>query len=182
MGTRTANMSIYLPSPGETIYDQKFQTGMQYIDQHNHTGAPQNGVKLGTGSILDESITPDLLDVRVGKEVITSTTSATPVVISAIPISEGEVITVRGQFSFVRDDTTEGGGGTFLACFRRPSGGNVTIIGTADIVIKEDSSGSPTMTVTADVGTQTIHLNCVGEAAKNFNWIVFYNTTTSSVA
>lgn len=177
MGTTTANMSIYVPSQGETVYSAEFLAGMQHIDTHDHTGAPQNGVKLGASSLLDCSITPDKLVPEVGGEVMVQTTDGSATQAAAVDLAEGSCITINGRFSFIRDDFTEGGGGNFYASFRRPSGGNVTLIGTQVVNINEDSSGSPTITITADVGNQTIDINCVGEAGKTIDWTVFYNTT-----
>lgn len=179
MGTRTPNMSIYNPSQGETIYSPEFLSGLQYIDQHDHSGAPQNGVQIGTNGIEDGAITPEKLSTNVGTQVTEQTTDNTPTQAAAIPIAEGECITVEGRFAFMRSTTLEGGGGTFWATFRRPTAGNVTLIGSTVVNLNEDSSGSSTLTITADVGNQTIDINCVGEVAKIFDWTIFYSTVTA---
>lgn len=57
MGQVTPNMSIYIPAAGETNYDSSFALGMINIDQHDHSGPPDNGVKLTSTSIADGSIT-----------------------------------------------------------------------------------------------------------------------------
>jgi len=57
MGQTTPNMSIYVPSAGETNYDQSFLSGMLNIDQHDHTGGPNNGVPIGTSGLDDDSVT-----------------------------------------------------------------------------------------------------------------------------
>lgn len=57
MGQTTPNMSIYIPAAGETNYDASFAVGMMNVDQHNHTGGPDNGVLISTGAIADGSVT-----------------------------------------------------------------------------------------------------------------------------
>ena len=57
MGVVTPNISIYIPSAGETNYDAPFSAGMVNIDQHDHTGGPNKGVPIGTGGIADGSVT-----------------------------------------------------------------------------------------------------------------------------
>lgn len=179
MGTTTANMSIYVPAQGETLYTAQFLAGMQRIDTHDHSGAPDNGVQIGTDGIQDGAITPAKLSVDIGTEVTQQTTDGSATQAAAVSVSEGQCITVFGRFAFIKDDYTEGGGGTFWATFRRPSGGNVTLIGSQVVNVNEDSSGSPTITITADTGNQTIDINCVGVAATNYDWTIFYNSTTA---
>lgn len=179
MGTTTANMSIYVPEQGETLYTAQFLAGMQRIDTHDHSGAPDNGVQIGTDGIQDGAITPDKLSVDVGTEVTQATTNGTATQAAAVSVAQGDCKTVTGRFAFMRDDTTSGGGGTFWATFRRPTAGNVTLIGSQVVNVNEDATGSPTITITADIGNQTIDINCVGVAATNFDWTIFYNVTTA---
>lgn len=179
MGTTTSNMSIYVPAQGETVYSAQFLAGMQRIDTHDHSGAPDNGVQIGTDGIQDGAITPDKLSGDVGTEVTQATTDGSATQAAAIDLDEGECKTVAGRFAFLKDDTTEGGGGTFEATFRRPTGGNVTLIGSQVVNINEDATGSPTITITADTGNQTIDINCVGVAATNFDWTIFYDVVTA---
>lgn len=179
MGTTTANMSIYVPSQGETLYSPEFLAGMQKIDTHDHTGAPNNGVQIGTDGIEDGAITPDKLSGDIGTQITQDTINNTPTQAAAINVDEGQCITVTGRFAFIKDDFNEGGGGFFWATFRRPSGGNVTLIGTQVVNLNEDSAGSPTISIVADVGNQTIDINCVGVAATNYTWTIFYDTVTA---
>ena len=179
MGTTTANMSIYVPAQGETIYSAEFLAGMRHIDTHNHTGAPQNGVQIPTDGIEDGAITPAKLSVDIGTEVTQQTTDGSATQAAAISVDEGECKTVEGRFAFLKDDTTEGGGGTFWATFRRPTSGNVTLIGAQVVSLNEDATGTPTITITADTGNQTIDINCVGVAATNFDWTIFYGVVTA---
>lgn len=179
MGTTTANMSIYVPAQGETIYTAEFLAGMQRIDTHDHSGAPHNGVQIGTDGIEDGAITPEKLSSDIGTEVTQQTTDATATQAATVDVDEGQCITVTGRFAFIKNDFTEGGGGTFWATFRRPSAGNVTLIGSQVVNVNEDSAGSPTMTITDDTVNQTIDINCVGVAATTYDWTIFYNTVTA---
>ncbi len=71
MGTTTPNIGIYIPSAGETNYDQSFLAGMMNVDLHDHSGGPNKGVKISTSGIDDGSITypklaPDITDTTTG--------------------------------------------------------------------------------------------------------------------
>lgn len=65
MGQTTPNIGIYIPSAGETNYDQSFAAGMVNIDQHDHSGGPNKGVPIGTSGIADGAITYNLLNANV---------------------------------------------------------------------------------------------------------------------
>jgi hypothetical protein len=65
MGNVTPNMSIYVPAAGETNYESSFTAGMMNIDQHNHTGGPNNGVLLDSQSFAPGSVTFNLLNPNV---------------------------------------------------------------------------------------------------------------------
>jgi hypothetical protein len=65
MGAVTPNMSIYIPAAGETNYDAPFSAGMINIDQHNHTGGPNNGVLLTGASFSPGSVTYTILNANV---------------------------------------------------------------------------------------------------------------------
>lgn len=65
MGQVTPNMSIYIPAAGETNYDASFEAGMINIDQHDHSGGPNNGVPIATSGIADGSITYAKLNANV---------------------------------------------------------------------------------------------------------------------
>lgn len=57
MGEVTPNIGIYIPSILENFYAQAFRTGMLNLDTHDHSGGPNKGIPLGSGSIADFSIT-----------------------------------------------------------------------------------------------------------------------------
>lgn len=178
MGTRTPNMSIYQPSTGEETYSDAFAAGLQNIDEHDHSGAPDNGVQIGTNGIQDGAITPEKLSQQVASSITAQTTDATPQEAVSIPVAESSAVTVGGRFVGLRSTATESVGGDFLGVFHRPTGGSVAQVGTNIINSNDDSSGTPTIQLVADTGNEAISIRCVGEAAKTFNWLLVYNVIT----
>ena len=65
MGQTTPNLSIYIPSAGETNYDQSFASGMMNIDQHDHSGGPNKGVPITNSGLSDFSVTFEKLNSNV---------------------------------------------------------------------------------------------------------------------
>ena len=65
MGVITPNIGIYVPSNGEDFYGSSFASGMQNIDDHDHSGGPNKGVPLSSASIGAGSITRDKLNSNV---------------------------------------------------------------------------------------------------------------------
>ena len=65
MGQVTPNISIYIPSAGETNYDTSFAAGMVNIDQHDHSGGPNKGVPISGTGIAAGAITYDKLNANV---------------------------------------------------------------------------------------------------------------------
>jgi hypothetical protein len=175
MGQRTPNMSIYVPLNGEDLYGRSFAAGLSNIDSHNHSGAPDNGVPIGTNGIQDGAITPEKLSNQIIVENTTSTSNATPTQIAAVNVPESSAVTITGRFVALRDTATEAVGGTFRGEFHRPTGGSVAIIGVAQVDLDEDSSGSPTLNLVADTGNEAASIQVVGEVGKIFNWKVAYN-------
>lgn len=175
MGTRTPNMSIYKPAPGETVYDPPFAAGLDNIDSHDHSGAPNKGVQIGTNGIQDGAITPEKLSEEILAEATVQTTDATPTQIVSIPIAESQAITVSGRIVALRSTATEAIGGSFEGTFHRPTGGSVQVVGVPIVNIVDNSSGLPFFQLVADTVNEAISLRCVGEAAKTINWHITYN-------
>ncbi len=65
MGQLTPNMSIFIPSAGETNYSQSFMAGMMNVDQHDHSGGPNKGVPISSSGLADFSVTYDKLNANV---------------------------------------------------------------------------------------------------------------------
>lgn len=175
MGDRTPNMSIYKPSPGESVYDPSFSSGLDYIDAHDHSGAPTKGVQIGTNGIEDGAITPPKLSEEIYIEATVQTTDNTPTTADTIEIAQSQAITVTGRWVSLKDDTSESSHGTFLAGFRRATSSNVVSVSTPVINVIDDSSGSPFFAFAVDTGLNEIYIQAVGETAKTINWRIIYN-------
>lgn len=176
MGTKTPNMSIYKPSSGEELYNAAFQLGMDFIDAHNHSGAPYNGVQIGTSGIEDGAITPDKLSQDIYAEAFISTNDDTPTEIASIDVAEAQSVTVQGELVALSSTGTEALGGQFVATFFRPTGGNVQLVGATSIILNENFSGSPTFDLVADTINEAVSLECTGVAATTITWRIVYNT------
>jgi len=101
------------------------------------------------------------------------TTDATPTDIVSIALAEGEMISVEARINAYRSDFTEALVARVFTGARRGTGGNVVVIN-SNLDIFEDSSGSPTITVNADVGNQTLDIRFAGEALKTYNVVASY--------
>ncbi len=178
MGTLTPNMSIYKPSSGEELYNASFQLGLDFVDAHDHSGAPYNGVQIGTSGIQDGAITPDKLSGDIFAEATVTTTDDTPTEIAAIDVAEAQAITVQGRIVALRSTATEALGGEFVGTFFRPTGGSVQVIGSPTVNLNENFTGSPTFELVADTMNETISLQCIGETAKTIDWKVNYNVVS----
>lgn len=175
MGKRTPNMSIYKPSSGETVYDPAFSNGLDNIDNHDHSGAPNKGVQIGTAGIQDGSITPDKLSEEILAEATVQTVDATATIIKSIAVAESQAITISGRLVALRSTATEAVGGEFIGTFHRPTGGSVQTVGLPFVSINDNSSGSPYFQFNLDTGDNEVDLECVGESGKTINWHIVYN-------
>jgi len=164
MGNRTPNMSIYEPQNGEDLYGRAFLAGLNNIDAHDHSGAPYNGVQIGTNGIQDGAITPPKLSEEIIIEVEGQTTNATPVQIAFYALPESTMVTITGRVAALRDDATECAGGTFVAVFLRSTGSSVEQISSQNLEWKKKSTGNITFQVIADIPNESASLQLVGEA------------------
>lgn len=178
MGTRTPNMTIYKPAPGETVYDPSFGAGLDNIDDHDHSGAPTKGVQIGTNGIQDGAITPEKLSEEILAEASVQTTNATPTEVTSIAVAESQSVTVSGRFVALRDNATEAVGGEYWGTFHRPTGGSVQVVGVPSISIVHNSSGNPSFQLVADTVNETVSIRAVGETSKTINWRIVYNSVS----
>jgi hypothetical protein len=168
-------MSIFKPSDGEEAYSEAFSAGLNNIDSHDHSGAPDNGVPIGTNGIQDGAITPEKLSQQILQETTAITVGATPVVAASIPVNESSAVTISGRFVGLRDDATESVGGDFLGTFHRPTGGSVLQVFVPLVNVNRDSTGLPTFDLIADTINEAVSLTVTGETAKTYNWVIVYN-------
>jgi hypothetical protein len=177
MGTRTPNMSVYKPAPGEQVYDPAFSAGLDNIDAHDHSGAPNKGIPIGTAGIQDGAITPDKLSTEILAEATAQTTNASPTQATSISVAESQSVTISGRFVALRDDATEAVGGNFEGTFHRPTGGSVQTVGFPFVSVNDNSSGNPyfQLVPVTGVGNEFVSLRCVGETGKTIDWHIVYN-------
>jgi len=108
------------------------------------------------------------------KQAGVQTTDATVTTIASVSVAEDQALVVDGIIVGVQDDHSEAVGGRFMAVFRRATAGNVTLVGSVDSSVQEDSGGAPTFTLDADTSSQTARIRITGVAATNINWVVTY--------
>ena len=174
MGTRSPNMSIYIPARGEDLYSTAFFAGMMNVDAHDHSGAPENGVQIGTDGIQDGAITPAKLSQQIIIIDTVQTTDATPTAIDTVDVPESSAVTIEGRLIALSADATDSLGCDFFGVFRRGTGGNVVEIG-SQVIDTNSNFATASFSLVADVGNQEVTLTCTGEAATTINWRVAYN-------
>lgn len=101
---------------------------------------------------------------------VTTTNNTATVIFTTPALTEGQVMTLTAALTGIRDDFTEAVGGTLTAVFRRPTGGNITLVGSVTTDLHEDSSGSPSATAVVNTSSQTAEIKVTGETSKNINW------------
>ena len=67
MGQILPNMGIFVPNSGQELYGNSFLAGMVHVDQHDHSGGPNNGVPISSDGLADGSVTA----VKLNDDVIT---------------------------------------------------------------------------------------------------------------
>jgi hypothetical protein len=106
-------------------------------------------------------------------EATVQTTNNTTTTLYSLVIAEGQGVALKGFVLGVKSDESAGAGRALEVCVRRASGGNVTIIGSVQYsTLQEDSSGSPTIEVDVDTGTQTVRVRVTGITSEVWNWKV----------
>ena len=93
--------------------------------------------------------------------------------IATISLAEGEMVWVKAYVGGAKSDHTEALGAELFCCARRQSSGNVILLGSSVNNILEDSAASPTVSIAADTGSQTVDIRVTG-IAGTYNWICSY--------
>lgn len=124
----------------------------------------------GTVTYQFEPLTDYTGSQREFRQASVQTTDDTQTDLFTVDIDEEQMLTIKGFINGFRDDYSECIGGDFVASFFRGTAGDVTVAGVPIININESSSGSPSFTIEADIGTQTVNIKVTGEVAKTFNW------------
>lgn len=173
--TLTPNMSIYVPINGQQLFSAAFLAGMQNIDDHGHTGAPNDGVPIGTNGIQDGAITPAKLSFTLFDEASIETTDATPTNIATVSVLDSHAVTIRGIFVAITTNTIESIGGDFAGTFYRQSGGSVQLVGSSTVNINSNFAGAATFSLNANAVSNEVELICTGEAGKDIVWTAQFN-------
>ena len=181
MGTITPNMSIFIADSGQTSFQPAYKAGLEKIDSHDHSGAPDNGTQIGTTGLEDGSVTEEKLAADIQSTTTGTTTDAVLTQLDSISIADSKMITVRGFFTGLNTDSLEGIGGTFEASYIRSVAGNVTILGSEKINTNKNFTGTAVFSLSADVVNQTVDINVTGEAGETIKWTVVYQYITQGV-
>jgi len=180
MGTVTPNMSIFIADSGEISYQSAFKAGMTKVDAHDHSGAPDNGVLIPTAGIKDKAITAEKLAEAIQTTATGTTTDAVLTQLTTISVADSKMVTVKGYFTGLKDDSLKSIGGTFEAVYYRPLAGSVTVVGAAVVAISSNFA-TATFGLSADIVNNTIDINMTGEAASTVKWTVTYQFITQGV-
>jgi hypothetical protein len=103
-----------------------------------------------------------------------ATTDATPTVIAAVHVAEGEARTFQA-FVTAQEAGDPGSGTEHLLArvdfsLRRPIGGNVEVLGTPTVTIIDETTGSMDVTLAADTSNQLGELTGTGVASTDLVW------------
>ena len=100
------------------------------------------------------------------------TANATATAVYEHALAEGKAIYIIADAVAIEDDASEATRCQTTHLMRRAASGDVTAVGTATSVTADDSSGTPTLTIVANTGAQTVDVKVTGEASKDLIWMV----------
>lgn len=89
-----------------------------------------------------------------------------------VAVAEGQVVFVEVIVIARRSDLSAALGVRQWVIARRASGGNVTLVGSVQGTVQEDSASAPTFALVADTGNQRVNAQVTGVAAQTWNWTV----------
>lgn len=118
------------------------------------------------------------INVNGGFTAVTATTmDATPTVLISIVVADSTMITIEAIINGLYSTFADCIGGNALVTAYRPSGGNVTLVGSP--VINTNTTSTADITATVDTGTQTVQVLVTGVAAQTWNWKGIYQSLVS---
>lgn len=106
----------------------------------------------------------------VSENFIQETSGNTATVVKAIPLLEGQVIYVEARALCALATGLECFRGRTAHAFRLNASDVVTAVGSATSETQDDMGGTPTLTIVANTGDQTVDVVVTGEAAHAFVW------------
>ncbi len=104
------------------------------------------------------------------------TTDATLTTVTTVALAETETWFVKAIVIADKSDQSAALGVEMWGVFRRATAGDVTLVGSLQGSVQEDSGGAPTFALTVDTGTQTVDVNIQGIAAENWDWTITLET------
>lgn len=113
-------------------------------------------------------------NITLGEEANTTTSDATATTAASVSMAEDTAYLVTAHIVGAQDDYSDALGVFIWGVFKRASGGNVTLVGSLQGTVQEDSSASPTATLTANTTNQTVDIDVTGVAAEDWSWRVMY--------
>jgi hypothetical protein len=134
------------------------------------------GVSNGMLLSVDSSTATGLAWTGVGAtyEATLATSGNTLTTVFSYVVAELVTVTIHGHYTASKTDKSAAAGGSFRATYRRATAGNVALILTGWLEQETDSIGLPTLSVDADVGTQSARVRWTGVAAEDWTVKVQY--------
>lgn len=100
------------------------------------------------------------------------TTDATLTTVVALAVAETETWLVKANVVADIANLSAALGVVLWGVFRRATAGDVTLVGSLQGSVQEDSGAAPTFALTVDTGNQTVDVNVTGVAAETWNWTI----------
>ena len=141
-------------------------------------GTPDTGIHLvyphTDNKLYHKPDTGDEIDLTAGRTKLYTqqTTDATLTTVVALAIAETETWLVKANVVADIADQSAGLGVVMWGVFRRATAGDVTLVGSLQGTVQEDSGAAPTFALTVDTGTQSVDVNVTGVAAEVWNWTI----------
>lgn len=134
----------------------------------------------GATSLSDSDFKYDLrAPVVEYKRIITTTTSDASATVpsgATVGVTEDQIVHIKAIVTAYVSDMSAGLTAVVQGGYRRATGGNVTLIGSLDSVLNEDSTSSPTVTLYANTTNQTVGVQITGVASETWNWTIRIET------
>jgi hypothetical protein len=139
-----------------------------------NTNLPTSTVTPTTGTQLITKTYADATYTAVPTVALVTTSDTTVTTIASVSVSALSTVLVTGTLVGSSADHTNACGGTFSVTATRASGGNITLVSPASVIL--GSTTSALFNTVVSTGTQSILIQVTGIAATTYNWSVKYKT------
>lgn len=89
-----------------------------------------------------------------------------------VAVAVGQVVLVKARVVARKSDLAAALGVEMWVVARRASGGNVTLVGSVQGTVQEDSASAPSFTLVADTSNQRVNAQVTGVTSETWNWQV----------